>query len=245
MQTSTLSIQTADGVADARLFQPDGAGPWPAVLFFTDAFGLTPGAVQMAERLASNGYAVLLPNLFYRAGAYAPFNMATVWTDPPERTRLMSIVGPGAAGAVKDTPTYLATLAKQPGVRVDRVGAVGYCMGGRVALVDAETYPDRFAAIACIHGGGLVTDAPESPHKHVDKVKARVYFAIADQDAGCTPEHQAQLEASLKAAGVRYQQEFYPDARHGFAVVGTPVFDAVAAEKHWDRVLTLFKETLV
>jgi carboxymethylenebutenolidase len=214
------------------------------VLYFSDAFGITPGAEEMCERLASNGYVVLFPNLFYRAGQYAPFNMATVWTDPAERQRLMAIVGPSAAGAVKDAPVYLETLAKQPGVRGSGFGAVGYCMGGRVALVAAETYPDRFAAIACIHGGGLVTDAPESPHRHVNQVKARVYFGIADNDQGCTPEHQQQLEAELKAAGVRYQMELYPGARHGFAVIGTHAFDASAAEKHWERVLALFAEAL-
>ena len=115
---------------------------------------------------------------------------------------------------------------------------------GAVALVAAETYPDRFAAIACIHGGGLVTAQPESPHRHVAKVKARVYFGIADNDAGCTPEHQQQLEAELKAGGVRYQMELYPGAKHGFAVTGTAVFDAAAAEKHWERILALFQETL-
>jgi carboxymethylenebutenolidase len=244
MRTTQLSVKTADGTADCQLFHPDGPGPFPAVIYLSDAFGVTPGAVEMAQRLASNGYAVLLPNLFYRSGKVPPFDPATVWADPKERDRLMAIMGPANKGAAGDMPAYFAALAAQPGVKSDRVGLVGYCMGGRLGLLIAEAYPDRVAAVAAIHAGNLVTDAPDSPHKHVDKVKARLYFGVADEDRSCTPEHQKALEAALKAAGVRYQLELYPGARHGFAVNGGHVYDAAAAERHWERVLELFKDTL-
>jgi carboxymethylenebutenolidase len=244
MPTTKLSVKTNDGVADCQLHTPEGPGPFPGVIYLSDAFGISPGAVQMAERLASNGYAVLVPNLFYRAGHFAPFDPASVWSDNSERARLMSIMGPANQGAIADLPAYIDALAQQPGVRAARVGLVGYCMGGRLGLLAAEAYPDRVAAVACIHGGNLVTDAPESPHLHVGKVSGRLYFGVADEDRSCTPEHQAKLEAALKAAGVRYQLEFYPGAKHGFAVPGMPVFDATAAERHWGAVLKLFKEEL-
>lgn len=244
MPQLSLHVRTADGATECQLFRPDGAGPWPAIIFYSDAFGVRPETEAMAARLSSHGYAVLLPNLLYRAGAFAPFDQSTVWTDPTERARLMAIVVPAAQGAISDTAAYLAALSAQPDVKADRVGAVGYCLGGRVGLLAAAAYPDRFAAVAAIHAGGLVNDTPASPHRQVDKVKARVYFAVADQDAGCTPEHQATLKAALDAATVRYELEQYPGAKHGFAVNGTHVYDQAAAEKHWRRIVALFAETL-
>jgi carboxymethylenebutenolidase len=150
----------------------------------------------------------------------------------PERLR-------GDAGA------YLDALAARPDVRKDRVGVTGYCMGGRLSFLTAALHPDRIRAAASFHGGGLVTDAPDSPHRLADRVKASVYLAVADQDRGCTAEHQGALATALAAADVAYGIELYRGKRHGFAVPDHPgAYDVEAAERHWRRVESFFGETL-
>jgi carboxymethylenebutenolidase len=240
-----LDIPTADGVAHAWAWR--GAGdPRPAVLMYPDAFGVRPTMHGIAERIAGLGYVVLLPNVFYRAGDYPPFDKATVWSDPPERERLMKLVQSLTPDRLRgDAGAYLDALAARTDVRTDRIGVTGYCMGGRLSFLTAALHPERIRAAASFHGGGLVTDAPESPHRLADRVKAAVYLAVADQDRGCTPEHQGALAAALAAADVAYAIELYRGKRHGFAVPDHPgAYDAEAAERHWRRVESFFGETL-
>jgi carboxymethylenebutenolidase len=237
MSETRIEARTPDGAAAGRLFLPEGLGPWPAVVFFMDAGGLRPAMSAMGERLASAGYAVIQPDLYWRSGPYAPFDMATMFADAAERNRvraLMAAVRPDAV--VSDTVAFLDQVG-DPRVRTDRIGVVGYCMGGRCAFVLATALPDRVAAVAPIHAGGLVSDAPDSPHKGAARIKAAVYVGVADQDGSCTPAHQETLRQALDAAGVRYTMELYRGARHGFAVADAPVYDPEAAERHWDRVL--------
>jgi carboxymethylenebutenolidase len=239
----SLAVSTPDGVMNVRLVLPEGAGPWPVVVFLNDAAGDRPAMTIMVQRLAGAGYAVVQPEFYWRQGSYAAFDGQTAFVDPAERVRvyaMMAQVRP--ADVVADVRAALSLLGSDPRLVTDRVGAVGYCMGGRLAFVVATEVP-AVAAVAAIHAGGLVNETPHSPHRACGSLRAEVYLGVAEADASCTVEHQAALCAALDAAGVTYRLENYL-ARHGWAVPDFPVFDAVAAEHHWQRVLGLFGRRL-
>ncbi len=238
-----INITTPDGIADCHVFHPPGSGPWPAVIFYMDAFSIRPALLAMAERLASNGYYVLLPDLFYRAGPYAPFDPAIVFKGGPERERLMKMIGSTSNTlAMRDTGAFLDYLAKQLSVAGSKVACTGYCMGGRFALLAAGTYPDRVAAAASFHGGSLATDAPDSPHLVAGKIRASIYIGVAGIDQHFTDSEKDRLKAALDAAGVRYQLEVYPGVHHAFTMTDVPVYDREAAERHWQRLLQLLQD---
>jgi carboxymethylenebutenolidase len=240
-----LDIRTPDGTAEAWAYRPEGSGTRPAIIFYVDAGGVRPTMHQMAERLSSLGYFVLLPNVYYRMGAFAPFDLKTVFDDPDERARVMAMIKSlDAASVLRDAGAWLDAIAQQPGALAGKVGCVGYCMGGRFAFMTAGAYPDRIGAAASIHGGHLATGEPDSPHAKADRIRARIYLGVADNDGSCTPEHQGLLASSLGAAHVAYQMELYAGASHGFAVPDMPVYDAAAAERHWERLADLFRSAL-
>ncbi len=243
-QPGEIEIRTADGTARAWIHR-GGEGRVPAVLMYPDAYDVRPAMHEMADRLARLGYLVLLPGIFYRAGDYRPFDKATVWTDPPERERLQKMMQALGQGIRSDAAAYLDAIAAQPDVRTDRVGVTGYCMGGRLAFLTAALHPERVRAAASFHGGGVATDAPESPHRLAGRVKASLYFGVADEDRSCTPEQQGMLASALGAAHVEYAIELYRGKRHGFAVPDHPgAFDPEAAERHWRRLEAFLREAL-
>lgn len=245
MNERHVELRRSEGVLDGGLCTPDSGESWPMIVFFMDAFGLRPALTDMAERLTDAGYAVLQPNLYWRAGAFEPFDPMTTFSDPDERARIMAMIGALRVEQVAtDTVALVDEVASDLRLRTDRFGCVGYCMGGRIAFGMAAELPDRVAAAAAIHPGGLVTDDAKSPHRQASRIRGVVYLGIADQDRGCTPEHQQALREALDAAGVRYALEVYPGALHGFAVPDHSVFDAEAAERHWSRILDLFREAL-
>lgn len=240
-----LDVRTADGVMDAYLHAPPPqAGPAaPLAIMYHDAFGVRPAMHAMAQRLASHGFYVALPNLFHRAGAFAPFDMKTVWTDAPERERLMAMIKRADGPSVmRDTEALLDAVAASgaPIDRAARVGCFGYCMGGRLAFYAAGALPSRVGAAGCFHGGHLVTDDADSPHRRAEQIKARLYFGVAENDRSCTAENQAALREALDKAKVTYQMELY-HAAHGFAVDDHSVYDKAAAEQHWERLVALMK----
>jgi carboxymethylenebutenolidase len=244
MSLRSVTIETKDGVCPASLSRPK-EGTWPAVILFMDAPGIRPTLVEMAERLASHGYVVLLPDLFYRAGPYEPVDPATLFSDPERRAwfeKFYSSTSPAKARA--DTAAFLSFLDAQPEVRGPKVGCVGYCMGGGMALTAAGAYPDRVAAAASFHGGRLATSHPESPHLLAPRMKGHIYVAGAENDASFPEEQRIVLEKSLAGAGVRHVVETYAGARHGFAVPDNPSYEREAAERHWESLLKLFRETL-
>ncbi|MEU4398290.1 dienelactone hydrolase family protein [Micromonospora orduensis] len=248
MQTTTVDIPTSDGVADACLTRPDGDGPFPAVLLFMDAFGPRPRLVEMAERIAAQGYLVLTPHLFYRAGR-APLLDLSRLGDPDQRGALFAQIGPMARALTpeaisRDTAAYLDFLAARDDVRPGPVAITGYCLGGTNALRAIEAHPDRIAAIASFHGGHLVTDTPDSPHLGVGSITGEVYFGHADADASATPEQIATLEKALDAAGVRYRSEVYAGAHHGYTMADTPMYDEQATERHWAALFDLLGRAL-
>ena len=246
MSQTEVRIPTPDGDARAYTFHPDGAGPWPAVIFFMDAPAIRPALFQMCERLAGNGYFVLLPDMFWRAGPYEPINLREAMKDEETRRAVFGkfMASTDPEKSTRDTGAFLDWLSKQPMVKGDKVGCTGYCMGGGLALRAAGHYPDRIVAAAAFHGGRLATDAPDSPHLLAPKMKAKVYVGGADEDAGFPPEQADRLREALTAAGVDNTVEIYAGAKHGYAPPDMPVFNEAAAERHWREMLSLFAETL-
>jgi carboxymethylenebutenolidase len=211
---------------------------------YPDAGGVRPTFQQMAARLAGFGYAVLLPDVYYRHGDWEPFSMETVFGDPEQRTRLMGMVGSVTPAMIaSDAGAYFDFLAERPEVKGDAFGVCGYCMGGRTAVIVTGRLPDRVAAAGSFHGGGLVTDDQASPHLLADRMKATVYIAGAENDQSFTAEHAETLDKALTAAGVKHTVEFYP-AAHGFAVPDNPPYDEEAAERHWIALQELFETAL-
>jgi len=240
MRHTERTIQTVDGRCPAHVFEPEGTGPWPAVLLYMDGIGIRPALFSMAERLAVAGYYVLLPDLFYRSGPYAPPDPRRLFADPETRAdwvrRYIGTVT--IESAMRDTAAFLEFLAAQASVRQPKIGTVGYCMSGKLALAAASRFPDRVAAAASYHGGVLGTDAQDSVHRMMKGVQAVVYVGVASND----PPPQLLAEA-LREAGVTHTIETYP-AQHGWVPGDTPVHDAAAAERHWETLLGLLAATL-
>jgi carboxymethylenebutenolidase len=241
-----LSIPTPDGDMRAFTFHPGGDGKWPAAIIFMDAPAIRPALWEMGERLASHGYFVLLPDLFWRAGYYAPINVKEVFADEAKRREAFGKLM-GSTNAEKqlvDAKACLDWLAEQPEVRQGPVGVTGYCMGAGVVMRAAGAFPDRIAAAAGFHGGRLATDAPDSPHLLAPKITAKVLIAGADEDAGFPPEMADKLRGALTAAGVANEVTIYAGAKHGYTMPDLPVYNKDAAERHWAEMLALFDETL-
>lgn len=243
MSKERIKIATGDGECPAYVLTPGSGGKAPAVIFYMDAGGIRPAVVEMAERLAAAGYVVLLPDLFYRFGPYGPLVPEEVF-----KGDVMAVLGPlmattDNARSAADTAAFLAYLDSRSDV-TGPFGAVGFCMGGGMALTAAGTYPDRFAAVASFHGGNLATDDAASPHRLAPRMKAEVYIAAAENDHLYPPEMARRLEAALAEAGVRYRAETYAGAAHGWMKPDFPVFNKAASDRGWSELLALFDRVL-
>ena len=246
MSHEQVSLQAADGPCQAHVFTPDGkgAGPWPGVLYYMDAFGIRPGMIEMANHVASHGFVVLMPDLFYRFGPYGPL-------DPKEVLKgdFRTTIGPMMAStdnhkAAGDTAAFIAYLDSRPDVAKTKFGTVGFCMGGGMAITAAAYYPDRIGAAVSFHGGNLATDQATSPHLLLDKIKAELYIAVADNDHSYPPDMAERFEAALNAAGVKHRSEFYEGKLHGWMKPDLPVYDAEAAERGWSALFELYDRAL-
>ena len=240
-----IQIRTRDGLCPAYVYRPAAGAPWPAVLVYMDGIGIRPPVLELGARLASCGYYVLLPDLYYRSGPYAPMDARTVFADPDARQMLSEkfMAHATSANIMSDTGAFLDYLDRQPDVRPGGAGVTGYCMGGRLALTAAGTYPARIAAAASYHGARLASDAPDSPHLLAPKIRARVYVAGAIEDPSFPDDMKQRLETALTDAGVDHLIETYP-ARHGWVFRDTPVYDAAQSERHWRTLLTLLEARL-
>jgi carboxymethylenebutenolidase len=240
-----IEIKTRDGVCPTYIYRPATGGPWPAILVYMDGLAIRPAMLELGERLATYGYFVMLPDLFYRSGPYEPMDPFTVFTDPAKRKILMEKFFAFAtpANIMSDTRAFLDYLAAQPEVLAGGIGTTGYCMGGLMSLTAAGTYPDHIVATASFHGGRLATTAPDSPHLLAPKIKSRVYVAGAIEDESFPDDMKARLETALSDAGVDHTIETYP-AKHGWVFRDTPVYDAAASERHWGALQELFTATL-
>jgi carboxymethylenebutenolidase len=243
MAHDQIVITTPDGHCPAHLFTPaDGQGG-PAIIFYMDAGGIRPTVLAMAERLANAGYVVLLPDMYYRYGAYGPFDPKEVF-----KGDFRAILGPlmattGNAKAAADIDAYIGYLDQRSEVHGQRIGAVGFCMGGGMAIASAGARPERFAAVASFHGGNLATDAADSPHRAASVLQAELYIAAAENDGSYPPEMAERFEKALSDAGVTYSSETYP-AKHGWMKPDFPVYDEKAAEHGWKQMLAFFARTL-
>jgi carboxymethylenebutenolidase len=248
-----VEIKTPDGTCDAAFIHPSG-GSHPGVLIWTDAFGLRPSMREMGKRLAAQGYSVLVPNPFYRMGK-APF-----WTDAStvdfakERAKIGPLMGSVTAdgNAEKDAVAYIAFLDAQKQVnKSKKIGTQGYCMGGGLVMRTAATVPDRVGAGGSFHGGGLVTDKPNSPHLLAPKIKAKMYFGIAMSDDKQQPDAKDKLKEAFIAANNPAEIEVYGTCFHGWCVPdmpkqpdGTPTYDKAEADKAWAKLTALYKGSL-
>ncbi|CAN5609257.1 dienelactone hydrolase family protein [soil metagenome] len=246
---SLISITTADGISPAFTFIPsraaDAGGRNPGVLLYIDGIGMRPAMHRLAQRVADLGYLVLMPDVFYRLGAYEAPDMREMFKDPQVGKAWFGKVFPAAAPALvmRDTASYLDALASDPRVMPVKVGVTGYCMGGRLAVIAAATMPDRIAAAGAFHPGGLVTEEPSSPHLLAPAIRGRVYVAGAIEDSNFTDAQRGRLDDALTAAGVSHTVAVYP-AKHGWVPDDSPVHDAAQAERHFEALRELFAATL-
>jgi carboxymethylenebutenolidase len=246
-------IPTPDGTCNAAFMHPV-EGTYPGVLFWADAFGLRPTTRDLAIQLAAEGYAVLVPNPFYRVDPQ-PFTTASNFSfgNPDDMAKLWKLIGslkaPGVAEI--DAAAYISFLDSRPEVdKSHKIGTQGYCMGGPLAIITAATVPDRVGAVASFHGGGLATDKPDSPHLLAPKVKATVYIAIAAHDDAKEPAAKDTLKEAFSVAHVPAEIEVYPGALHGWCMAdmpaeqGKPIYNQPDAERAWAKLLALYRAAL-
>jgi carboxymethylenebutenolidase len=248
-----VEIKTPDGTCDAAFIHPKD-GSHPGVLLWPDAFGLRPAMRDMAKRLAAEGYSVLVPNPYYRV-AKAPLTGVTGldFGKPDDRTKIMSLMATtnAAGNPEKDAVAYVGFLDAQKEVnKAKKIGTQGYCMGGPLVMRTCAVLPDRLGAGASFHGGGLVTDKPESPHLLAPKIKAQMYIGIAASDDEKQPDAKDKLKEAFAAAQVRAEIEVYKDCLHGWCVPdmptqnGKPIYNHDEAERAWAKLLDLYKSSI-
>jgi carboxymethylenebutenolidase len=248
-----VSVKTPSGTCDAALVLPQGSGRWPAVILFPDAFGLRPTMRAMAKRLALDGYTVLVPNPYYRSTKAPGIGPDFDFGNPADRAKLDALRAPLTSDAVmQDAGAYVAFLDSHAGVNVKaKMGVVGYCMGGPMTMQAAAANAGRIGAGASFHGGGLVTDKPDSPHLLVPKIKAQFYFGIAANDDEKQPDAKTKLDEVFHAAKGSAKIEVYPGTLHGWCVrdmplqAGNPIYNEPQAERAWNELVALYKRALV
>ena len=240
MITEQLALDTADGSMPTWLYRPGIEGPHPLVMYLMDAPSIRPALHDMASRLATAGYYVLMPYLFYRGGPFREFGASD--EDMHARRDLMGTVTP--TGILADAAAMLRHAEADPAADASRFGAVGFCMSGGLTLAIAKAYPDRMCGAASIHGAWLVRDTADSPHLGLERATAEVYLGWCDNDPTAPVADRDTVEAALTAAGLTYTLDFYTDAVHGYAPAGERHHRA-ASEQHWERVHDLFLRRLL
>ena len=239
-----IEISTKDGRMNTFICHPERYGPHPVIIFFMDAPGIREELRDMARRLSSVGYYVMLPNLYYRANVeeLGPY-IGEVFS--ATRQKLMQLMGTlNVPMVMDDADALIASAGQDAAASTSPMGCVGYCMSGRYAVNAAVRHPDKVRAAASIYGTALVSDDPYSPHLSMQRTDARLYFACAETDQYAPPEMIEKLRAALAKAGGDVEVEIYPGTHHGFAFPLRPAFDKPAAERHWERLFALFGRAL-
>ncbi len=237
-----VEIKTKDGSMNTFITHPDEGGPFPAILFYQDAPGIREELYEMARRLGTGGYYVILPNLYYRKvrdividGNQAEIEGTYDYTKMFELMLATSNTMP-----VEDTKALFDHIDREPMVKQGPVGALGYCMGGRFATCAAARYP-RMVATATYCATWMVNDQPDSAHLVVDKITGEIYFAVAEKDDYFPPAQIEELRRRMMSAGVKHRIETYPGTRHAFAFGDRDTHMVAAEERHWERMFALFK----
>jgi carboxymethylenebutenolidase len=247
MQESVVDIQTQDGLMNTFIFRPDGEGPFPVVIFYMDSVGVREELCDMCRRIATVGYYVIMPNLYYRLArsvdldanrlhdpAYAE-NLAWMWKLNRSLSNTM---------VEQDTQAVFDFLDTDAAARKGKVGIVGYCMSGRYVFRVAGAFPDRVASSASVYGARLITDQPDSAHLLASRIKGEMYFACAEHDIYAPPETLKELQSILDKAKIKSRIEIYPEAEHGFAFPARRLFHKASTERHWERLFDMFRRTL-
>ena len=247
MREIEIGIQTADGTMDTFICHPEEGGPFPAVIMYMDAPGIREELRDMARRIGTVGYFVLLPNLYYRKGREGDygFDLSRIRSDDSEREKMFDVMRTLTnAGVVADTRPILDVVRSENQAAAGPVGCVGYCMSGQFVISVAAAYTDAFAAIASYYGVGIITDAEDSPHLMAGEITGEVYLAFASDDPHVPQSVLDALPKIMSAAGVKHRIEIYPDTEHGFAFPQRPAYNKDAAERHWERMFALFDRRL-
>jgi carboxymethylenebutenolidase len=236
-----VEIETPDGSMTTFEFHPETGGPYPVVLYLMDAPSIRPALKDMASRLASAGYYVLLPFLYYRNTPYREFGLS----DEDMHVRREYMMNVNRQGILIDTQAMLEFAAGNAKADASgMIGAVGFCMSGPLVMGLLQYLPEKVAAAASIHGAWLVSDKDDSPHREIDQIKGEIYFGWADDDPTATEEELVIMDKALADQGVNYRIEFMEGALHGFAPPGGERYHRRASEKHWERVHDLFRRNL-
>jgi carboxymethylenebutenolidase len=245
MTRMDVQVPTDDGRASGTLHTPDSGGPRPGVVVFPDAGGFRETFREMGDHLASLGFIALVPDIYYRAGEWAPFDMDTAFTDKKERARMGALMSMLTnERIIADAGAYADFLLERSEVSGTAIGTTGYCLGGRMSMLAAGGIGAKVGAAASFHGGRIaVADDPLSPHLAADAITATVYVAGATDDGSFTPEQAELLDSALTTAGVSHTVEFYP-AHHGFAVRDNGTYDEAASARHWAALQQLYQAAL-
>lgn len=249
---TNVDVKTPDGTSDAVFIHPT-TGSHPGVLIWPDALGLRPSMRDIGKRIAAEGYAVLVPNPFYRSAKAPIFDASFSFQNQADMAKLKQLMGSlNASGAAeKDAIAYITFLDAQSQVnKTKKIGTQGYCMGGPLVVRTSAALPNRIGAGASFHGGGLVTESPDSPHLLAPKIKAHMYFGIAANDDARQPDAKDKLKEAFAAAKVPAEIEVYPGAQHGWCVPdmppqgGKPIYSKPDAERAWGKLVALYKTAL-
>lgn len=241
-----VNVPMTSGVADSALFYPEGKGKWPAVLVWTDILGLRPVFREMGRRLAAEGYVVLVPNPFYRSKKAPVVDSTFDFSKPEDRAKVMPLAAALTADAnISDAKAFTAFLDQQPQTdRTKKMGVQGYCMGGPLTFRTAAVISNRIGAAATFHGGGLVTDKPDSPHLLISQMKAEVLCCVADNDDKRDPTAKDKLKEAFAAAHLKATVEVFEGCDHGWTVRGSQVYNEAGAERAWAERAELYKRNL-
>jgi carboxymethylenebutenolidase len=244
MIEQTVEIATKDGARTTFIVHPEREGAHPAVLFFMDAPAIREELRDMARRIAAAGYYVMLPNLYYRAGVMELADLPKL-PEAESRKRMFDLMGALSIPLVmSDADALLDFADRDPAASNGKIATLGYCMSGQYAVNFAARYPDRVAAAASIYGVQLVTDQADSPHLAAQKAKAELYFACAEHDPYAPLEMVEALDQTVKSKNLNAEVELYPGVHHGFAFPQRPAYDKPAAERHWERLFSLWRRRL-
>ena len=239
-----IEIVTRDGRMNTFICHPERDSPHPAIIIFMDAPGIREELRDMARRLATVGYYVMLPNLYYRSNVEELASAAAAANVDMRQKALQLMATINIPLVMQDVDALLAFTAQDKAASPGPMGCVGYCMSGQYAINAAVRHKERIRAAASMYGVALVSDKPDSPHLAPQRTDARLYFGCAEKDQYAPPEMIDQLRAEIAAKGGNAEVEIYPGTGHGFAFPSRPVYDKPAAERHWERLFTLFGAAL-